>query len=41
MGFDAQKSFAQMYEDSNMNKEIEGQMVELDPVVAQETREEK
>ena len=41
MGLNAQKSFAQMHEDRNMNKEIEGQMVELDPVVAQEPREEK
>ena len=41
MGLDAQKSFAQMHKDRNMNKRIGGQMVELDPVVAQEPREEK
>ena len=34
MGIDAQKSFAQMHEDRNMNKEIGGQMVQLYPVVA-------
>ena len=41
MGLDARKSFAQMHEDRNMNKGIGGQMVKLDPVVAQEPREEK
>ena len=40
MGFDVQKSFAQMHEDGNVNKGIGGQMVELDPVIAQEPREE-
>ena len=40
MGLDAQKSFAQMHEDRHMNKGIGGQMVKLDPVVAQEPREE-
>ena len=40
MGLDAQKSFAQMHEDGNVNKGIGGQMVELDPVIAQEPREE-
>ena len=34
MGLDAQKSFAQMHEDRNMNKGIGGQMMQLDPVVA-------
>jgi hypothetical protein len=36
MGLDAQESFAQMHEDRNMNKGIEGQMMQLVPVVAQE-----
>ena len=38
MGLDAQKSFAQMYEDGNMNKRIWDQMVKLDLVVRQEPR---
>ena len=41
MGLDAQKSFTQMHEDRNVNKEIGGQVMKLDPVVAQEPREEK
>ena len=41
MGLDAQKSFAQMHEDGNANKWIEGQVMKLDPVVAQESREER
>ena len=41
MGLDAQKSFAQMHEDGNMNKEIGSQVMKLDPVVAQESREER
>ena len=41
MGLDAQESFAQMHEDRNMDKEIWGQMMQLDPVVAQEPRKEK
>ena len=41
MGLDAQKSFAQIHEDWNMNKGIGGEMVELDRIVAQESREEK
>jgi len=41
MGLDAQKSFPQMHENRNVNKGIEGQMVKLDPVVAQEPKEEK
>ena len=40
MGLDAQKSFAQMYEDRNMNKRIWGQVVKLDLVIRQEPREE-
>jgi len=39
MGLDAQKSFAQMYENRKMNKRIWGQVVELDPVVRQEPKE--
>ena len=41
MGLDAQISFAQMYEDRNMNKRIWGEMMKLDPVVAQESRKER
>ena len=41
MGLDAQESFAQMHEDRNMNKRIEGQMMQLDPVIAQESRKER
>ena len=41
MRLDAQKSFAQMHEDRNVDKGIGGQMVKLDPVGAQEPREEK
>ena len=41
MGLDAQKSFAQMHKDGNVNKGIGGQVMKLDPVVAQEPREEK
>ena len=41
MGLDAQKSFAQMHEDGNINKEIWYQMMQLDPVVAQESRKER
>jgi len=41
MGLDAQKSFAQMHEDRNMNKGIGGHMMQLDPVVAQEPRKER
>ena len=41
MGLNAQKSFAQMHEDRNVNKEIGGQVMKLDPVVAQEPKEEK
>ena len=41
MGLDAQKSFAQMHEDRNMNEGIGGQMMKLDPVVAQESKKER
>ena len=40
MGLDAQKSFAQMHEDGNMNERVWGQVVKLDPVIMQELREE-
>ena len=40
IGLDAQKSFAQMHEYRNMNNEIGGQVVKLDPIVTQEPREE-
>jgi len=40
MGINAQKNFAQMYEDRKMNKRIGGQVVELDPVVRQEPTKE-
>ena len=41
MGLDAQKSFAQMHEDGNVNKGLGGQVMKLDPVVAQEPRKER
>ena len=40
MGLDAQKSFAQMYEDKYMNKRIGGKMMKLDPIIIQEDRNE-
>ena len=40
MGLDAQKSFAQMYEDRKMNKRFVGQMVKLDPIIGQEPSKE-
>ena len=40
MGLDAQKCFAQMYEDRYMNKRIGGEMMKLDPIIIQESREE-
>ena len=40
MGLDAQKSFAQMHEDRNMNKGIRGKMMQLDFVIVQKSREE-
>ena len=33
MRLDAQKSFAQMYEDRNMYKRVWGKMMKLDPVI--------
>ena len=41
MGLDAQKSFAQMHEDRNMNEGIGGQMMKLDPIVAQKSRKKR
>jgi len=41
MGLDAQESFAQIQEDRNMNKGIGGQKMQLDTVVAQESRKER
>ena len=41
MGLDAQKSFAQMNEDRNVNKGIGGQVMKLDHVITQESREER
>ena len=40
MGLDAQKSFAQVYEDRYMNKRIGGKMMKLDPIIIQESRKE-
>ena len=40
MGLDAQKSFAQMYEDRYMNKRVGGEMMKLDPIIIQEPRKE-
>ena len=40
MGLDAQKSFAQMYDDRMMNKRIGGKMVKLDPAIVQEPKKE-
>ena len=40
MGLDAQKSFAQMYEDRKMNKRIGSKMMQLNPVIIQEPRKE-
>ena len=40
LGFDAQKSFAQVYEDGKMNKEIGGEMMQLDSVIIQKSRKE-
>ena len=33
MGLDAQKIFAQMYEDKYMNKRVGGEMMKLDPII--------
>jgi len=38
MVIDAQKSFAQVYEDRYMNKRIRGKMMKLDPIIIQESR---
>ena len=40
MGLDAQKRFAQMYEDRHMHKRIGGKMVKLDLIIIQEYRKE-
>jgi len=40
MGLDAQKSFAQVYEDRYMNKRIGGKMMKLDLIIIQESRKE-
>ena len=40
MGLDAQKSFAQMYEDRHMHKRIGSKMVKLEPIIIQEDRNE-
>ena len=40
MGLDAQKSFAQMYEDRYMNKRVGGEKMKLDPLIIQEPRKE-
>ena len=41
IGLDAQKRFAQMHEDGNVNKGIGGQVMKLDPVIAQESKKNK
>ena len=38
MGLDAQKSYAQMHEDRNVNKGIGGQVMELDLVITHESK---
>ena len=40
MGLDAQKRFAQMYEDRHMHKRIGSKMVKLDPIIIQKSRKE-
>ena len=40
MGLNAQKNFAQMYEDRYMNKSVGGEMMKLDPIIIQESRKE-
>jgi len=40
MELDAQKIFAQVHEDGNMNESVQGQVVKLNPVIMQEPREE-
>ena len=38
MGLDAQKSFAQMYEDGNMENRVWKKVMQLDSVIIQKTR---
>ena len=40
MGLDAQKSFAQIYEDENMQDRVGKQVMQLNPIIVQKTREE-
>ena len=40
MGLNAQKCFAQMYEDRYMNKRVGGEKMKLDPLIIQEPRKE-
>ena len=40
MGLDAQKRFAQMYEDRHMHKRLGSKMVKLDPIIIQKSRKE-
>ena len=40
MGLDAQKRFAQMYEDRHVHKRIGSKMVKLDPIIIQKSRKE-
>jgi len=40
MGLDAQKRFAQMYEDRHIHKRIGSKMVKLDPIIIQKSRKE-
>ena len=40
MGLDAQKRFAQIYEDRHMHKRIGSKMVKLDPIIIQKSRKE-
>ena len=40
MGLDAQKRFAQMYEDRHMHKRIGSKMVKLDSIIIEKSRKE-
>ena len=40
MGLDAQKRFAQMYEDRHMHKRVGSKMVNLDSIIIQKSRKE-
>ena len=40
MGLDAQKRFAQMYDDKHMHKRIGSKMAKLDPIIIQKSRKE-